>query len=85
MKLLINIVIVCLRFIYFFMKLMPVKHKVVMISRQANQPSLDFILLKEALYRQDPNLKIKLLCRTLDGGIQSKLSNKIKYFFHNRC
>lgn len=82
MKLLMNVVIAGLRFIYFFMKLMPVKHKVVMISRQANQPSVDFILLKEALSRQDPTLKIELLCRTLDGGIQSKLSSKIKYSFH---
>lgn len=82
MKLLMNIVIAGLRFIYFFMKLMPVKHKVVMISRQSNTPSIDFVLLKEALYRQDSTVNVKYLCRTLDGGIQSKFTNKVKYGFH---
>ena len=47
-----------LNVLYFFIKLLPVKNKVVMISRQSNTPSIDFILLKKALQQQDASVDV---------------------------
>lgn len=82
MHILIKILTFTLNFIYFFIKILPTKEKVVMISRQANEPSRDFKLLKEALNKSNPNIEVRFLCRTLDGGLNSSFVNKIKYAFH---
>ena len=82
MHILIKILTFILNFIYFFIKILPTKEKVVMISRQANEPSRDFKLLKEALNKSNPNIEVRFLCRTLDGGLNSSFVNKIKYAFH---
>ncbi|MFR8213186.1 MAG: CDP-glycerol glycerophosphotransferase family protein [Longicatena caecimuris] len=71
-----------LNVLYFFIKLLPVKNKVVMISRQSNTPSIDFILLKKALQQQDASVDVVFLCHTLDGGLKSSYKDKIKYAFH---
>ena len=71
-----------LNFLYAFFKLLPVRHKVVMISRQSNQPSLDFRLLKYHLKKEDPNLEVIMLCRTLDGKLDAGIGCLIRYGFH---
>lgn len=71
-----------LNLIYFFIKLLPTQNKVVFISRQSNEPSIDFVLLEKALKKQDSSIQVKVLCHTLDGGLNSSLLNKIKYIFH---
>ncbi|NBI63069.1 CDP-glycerol glycerophosphotransferase family protein [Clostridiales bacterium] len=77
MKFLIAIGRLILNGIYDFHKLCPVKNQVVIISRQSDEPSLDIRLLaKELESRQD--IQVKVLCRTLGGGLFSK----IKYLFH---
>lgn len=51
-------------FIYFFIKLFPMqKDRVVMISRQSNEPSIDFKLLEEEFNNKDA--KITILCKKL--------------------
>lgn len=63
--------------IYVLHKLNPIKNQVTIISRQSNEPSLDIRLLAQELeHRQD--VQVKILCRTLGGGLFSKA----KYFFH---
>ena len=57
------------------MKLFPCTNKIVMISRQSNNVTLDFELLGNMLSKK---YKIIYLCKTLDGGIRSKISVKIK-------
>jgi len=47
------------------MKLLPLRHKVVLISRQSDTPSRDFVMLAEELQRRDPRLEIAVVCRTL--------------------
>ena len=78
-KIILRIMIPCLNIIYFFMKLLPCQDKIVMISRQSNEVNLDFRLLGNALNKKH---KVIYLCKTLDGGVRSKLKARINYFFH---
>lgn len=81
-SIIIKIGTIFLNIIYGIMKLFPIKNQVVMISRQANEPSIDFKLLQKALHEQDSSIQVVMLCHTLDGGVQSSIMNKIKYCFH---
>ena len=62
--------------IYAFMKLSPVKNRIVFISRQENRPSMDISMLAEK-FRKD-GYETEILCRTLDPG----LGNTVSYAFH---
>lgn len=77
MKFLIAIGRVILNGIYAFHKLCPMKNQAVIISRQSNEPSLDIRLLAQELEGRQ-GIQVKILCRTLGGGLFSK----IKYLFH---
>ena len=74
--------ILFLNIIYFFIKLLPTKNKITMISRQSDTKTIDFSLLEKEIYNRDKRYKVVILCHKLDGGIASTLKNKIKYFFH---
>lgn len=61
-----------LRGIYAVHKLAPVKpRRVSIISRQSDTPSLDIRLLKREL-EKDGAAEVRVLCRTLDGGLVRK-------------
>lgn len=64
---------------YFFYKLLPVKNKIVMISRQSNNINMDFRVLGEKLEKK---YEVVYLCRTLDGKVNSTAWTRIKYGFH---
>ncbi len=68
--------------IYFFMKLCPVEDKVVMISRQANRPSLDFQLIRRHISKQDSHIRVVTLCHTLEKRLNARIIDLIKYGFH---
>lgn len=56
-------------FLYAIMKCFPVKDKkVVFLSRQADELSLDFRLLEEELRRQEPKVRIVAICNRLDDA-----------------
>ena len=62
-----------LRGVYALHKAMPVRRdRVAIISRQGNAPSEDILLLKKALLEEEPQLDVRVLCRTLDGGLVRK-------------
>lgn len=82
MVIVIKIAIFFLNLVYAFIKLLPVKKKIVMISRQGNVPSVEFPMIQEEITARDSEIEIIMLCHTLDGGINSTLYNKIKYIFH---
>lgn len=82
MIVIIKIGIVLLNILYWFIKLIPTQNKIVMLSRQSNVPSKEFEMVKEEIEKRNQNVKIVLLCKTLDGGIDSGTLNKIKYAFH---
>ena len=73
---------VFLNILYALIKLLPTQNKVVMISRQSNEPSMDFLLLKREIKRRYPETKVVLLCHTLDGGLNSSKLTKVRYCFH---
>lgn len=78
---LIKIVIFVLKIIYFFMKLLPTKNKVTMISRQSNKSSLDFNLIKKEI-EKNKKYKVIILCKKIEGKENAKLFDLIKYGFH---
>lgn len=67
-----------LNIIYAVLKLFPVQNKVVMLSRQSNTSNIDFNLLEEEFKRQNPGIKVVILCKKIEGN----LWNKVKYAFH---
>ena len=58
MYLLMNIYIFILKVIYFFLKFMSTKNKIVFLSRQSDKPSLDFKMLEEEIKKIDENIEI---------------------------
>lgn len=54
-----------LAFLYRFCKCLPVRHQILFLSRQSDQPSLDFLLLEQEIHKQDDSIETKILCKTL--------------------
>lgn len=79
LKFVLKVFIFILNLIYMFYKLLPTQNKIVMISRQSNEISTDFKLIGKKLSKK---YKVVYLCKTLEGGVKSKLIIKIKYGFH---
>lgn len=74
--------ICCLNIVYAFIKLLPTGKKITMLSRQSNEPSDDFRMIRKGINLRDQGVKVVFLCHTLDGGVNSSLMDKIKYGFH---
>jgi len=74
----IKIGIMILRIIYMPMKLLKTKNKIVYISRQFNNPTLDFILLEKEINRLDNTIKNVMLTRRIENGF----FNSILYMLH---
>lgn len=85
MKVLIKAGQTALQAIYQLLKLFPVRDKIVMISRQSNKPSVDFLLLRDELLTEAPSVKVVFLCKTLEGGVNSTFRRRLEYFFHMFC
>lgn len=81
-KILIKIFILGINIIYSFIKLFPVKNRVTFISRQSNEVSFEFQMIKEEIDKRNIGMESVFLCHTLDGGYQSSIISKIKYGFH---
>lgn len=71
---LLRIGIIGLKAIYIIIKLFPTSNKITFISRQSNNPSLDFSILQEELNKRYPQYKIVTLAKKID--------NKVLYSFH---
>ena len=67
-----------LNIIYFFVKMFPIKNKIVMLSRQSNKPSIDFELIKKEILRKTGDIEIKVLCKVL----KSNVKDRINYCFY---
>lgn len=74
MTVLIKTAIAVMQLFYQIFKLFPVRNKIVFISRQADEPSLDFVLLRDEILREHPDYKVVMLCRMLNSGMISKIS-----------
>ena len=68
-----------LKFVYFFLKWIPIKkNKIVFISRQSNKPSIDFIMLQNKLRESNSNYQIVMLTKKIEHGFL----NYLRYYFH---
>lgn len=60
-----------IKFLYFFMKLLtPVQNKAVFLSRQSDQPSVNFRMIERELQRADPQMQCEFYCRL---GLKSEM------------
>ena len=73
-QLILKIAVLLLRMVYAPMRLLPVKRRVVIISRQSRKASVDIRLLTDYLRMRYPDLKCKVLVRFIEPGIGGKLS-----------
>ena len=54
-----------LQLVYQLLKIFPVHNKVILISRQSNEPSIDFLLLRDEIRRSAASVEVVMLCKTL--------------------
>lgn len=59
--------------LYRVLWLLPVRHKVVFLSRQSDRPSRDFEMLVEELLRRDATLEVVVRCRQLHDSFGARL------------
>lgn len=78
MKGIVEIGIFLLNVFYRMFWICPVKEKVVMISRESNQPSVDIARLCQRMEKKNPQVKVVVLCKMIGPG----LGGKIAYGFH---
>lgn len=78
-KILVKLAVLALRVIYVFLKLcLRPRKKITFLSRQSDFESVDFVLLREALEKQNFDGEIETLCKK----IGSSPFEKIGYLFH---
>lgn len=78
MKRILKIGIIVFNFIYYIYKLFPSKDRIVFVSRQSDEPSLDCILLSKAIGEQEQELEIVKEFRC----IPDSFVGKVKYVFY---
>lgn len=54
---------------YAICKCMPLSRKVVFLSRESDEPLLDFRLLEQELHRQDPSIRVVMRCHLMKKGL----------------
>ena len=74
LQVLISIVRIILNLIYGLMKVRKTKNKIVFVSRQSDDKSLDFKLLEEELRKNEKDIEIKFFCKKLGKGFIKKIS-----------
>ena len=73
-----------LRVVYFILKLFPIKkNKIVFISRQSNNPSFDFLMLKNELLKINSSFEIVIITKKIEKGL--KIISLIILTYINRC
>lgn len=67
--------IIGLKFIYIFMKLIPTKNKIVFISRQNDNPSIDFRMIRDEIEKNYSDIKIVFVTKKMEKNLKSILKN----------
>lgn len=78
MNLIIKLAKNLLNFIYMFVKILPSREKITMLSRQSDKKPLDFILIEEEVKKQRPDITVVTLCKK----IGPRKIDELLYFFH---
>lgn len=74
-----------LNILYFFVKMFPTKNKVLMLSRQADKPGVDFKYIRKEILKRNDNVEIVILCKILRKTAKERLkycSYIIKCMYH---
>ena len=74
-----------LNLIYAVFKLLPVRNKVTLISRQSDFPSEDFLMLKAEIEKQSPKTEVKILSKKLrksPGALISYIGHIFVQMYH---
>lgn len=79
---LLKIAVFFMNVFYFFIKIFPTENKITFISRQSNNITLDFKLLKEEIEKHN-KYKVVVLCKKLEGKEEAQINEVIKYVFHS--
>lgn len=74
MNILIDIAKASLRIVYFIIKICPTRNKILFLSRQSDEPSIDFILLNKELKKQNNKIKTVMLTKKINKGMLNKLT-----------
>lgn len=62
-----------LNILYFFVKMFPVRNKVLMLSRQSDESSVDFNYIKEEILKRTDNVEVTILCKILRKTAKERL------------
>lgn len=74
-----------LNLIYALFKLLPVRDKITLISRQSDFPSEDFLMLKAEIEKQSPKTEVKILSKKLrksPGALISYIGHIFVQMYH---
>ena len=66
-----------LKFIYFFLKLFPIKNKIVFVSRQSDKPSLDLLMLAKKINELDKDVKVVFVTKRATKNVVAILKSSI--------
>lgn len=70
-----------LSIVYSFLKLLPIKRRIVFISMQSNNPSLDFELLKKEIEQKESEMELVFLCKKMESSLSTKM-DYIRYVYN---
>ena len=56
-----------MRLLYAVLKLLPIQQKVVFLSRQLNEPSIDFKMLESEILNRDPTVRTVMICERIEA------------------
>ena len=68
------------RFIYFFMKKLKTKNKIVFISKQSDKTPLDFQMLKNEIMKRDKNIELVFINKRIEKKVFTSIINLKTYF-----
>ena len=69
-----------LKFIYFFLKVFPIRNKIVFVSRQSNKPSLDFMMLSDKIQELDKDVKIVFVTKKANKNVVDVMKSTFSIF-----
>lgn len=82
MQIFIEIGIVGLNIIYFFIKLFPTKNKITLISRQSNDASIDFKLIIDRIHKELPKYQVVVLTKEFGKNKVLDILYLFKQMYH---
>lgn len=71
-----------LKIIYFPLKVLPQKNKVIMISREFNEPNEDFLLLQNEIKSRSREASVLFLCKTMGKSLKEFV---LYWFYLVKC